>query len=183
MFGMFSPGGSFGRAVPMEHFAEIPEVLGTVPPIADLGALATERGGHFVPNPLRAVTQHNHRAQDRFMAAAVCCAPAPADDVQCATSGRFGAQATGEWRSLFARGHITGRFKMRIRAGGGPPADDAELHFVPRTAVGTAIVVAHHHSIRLNYQHTWRRRVQQLARRLLRRLHLRYRSSLLAFTL
>src|SRR5258708_9451418 len=33
VFGMFSPAGSFERAVPMEHFSEIPEVLGPVPPI------------------------------------------------------------------------------------------------------------------------------------------------------
>jgi len=107
-----------------------------VPPINELGVLATERRCHFIPDPLRAVTQYHYRAQDRLMAATVGCVPAPADDVQCATAGRFGAQATGEGRRLFARGHVTGRFKMGLGPGVCPSADNAQLDFVSRTAVG-----------------------------------------------
>src|SRR5947209_4008455 len=120
VFGVFGPGGGFRRILAMQRLAEVPEVLGTMPPIDDLSALATKCRGHFVPDPLRAVTQDHHRAQDRFVSTTICGVPAPADDIQCATAAGFGAQSTRKWRSLLARGHVAGCFKMGIRPSARP---------------------------------------------------------------
>src|SRR5258708_8798129 len=72
---------------------------------------------------------------------------------------------------------------MGIRPSARPPADNPELDFMPRTPVGTPLVVAHHHPIRFNAQPAWGRCVGPCARWLVRRLHLGHGLSLLAFAL
>src|SRR5438874_1720982 len=64
MFGMLGPGGGLGRALAVQHLAEVPQVCGSVPPIDNLGPFATEARRHFVPDPLRSIANDHYRAQN-----------------------------------------------------------------------------------------------------------------------
>ncbi len=96
----------------------------------------------------------------------------PADDVQGATAGSFGAEAVGEPLRWLARRHIAGRLQLVA----GPAGDQPELHLVPdpihRRTVQIAVAVAHHDAIGLHHKLARRRVVRRRGRRLLG-LHIR----------
>src|SRR5438046_7431424 len=85
LLGMLGPGGGLGRALAVQHLAEVPQVCGSVPPIDNLGPFATEARRHFVPDPLRSIPNDHYRAQNGRLTTAVRSASAPPDHLQCST--------------------------------------------------------------------------------------------------
>jgi len=75
MFGVFGPRCGRGPAFAVQRLAEIPEVLGIVPPIDNLRPLATEARRHLLPDPLRPVTQHHRQLQNRLVTVTIRAAP------------------------------------------------------------------------------------------------------------
>lgn len=54
------PGFRLGRVFTAQRFGNRPEVFGRMEPVDNLGALAPEQRGHMLPDPLRAVAQHDY---------------------------------------------------------------------------------------------------------------------------
>src|SRR6202158_571537 len=166
VFGVLGPDRVLGGPLAVERLAEIPEVLGSVPPIDNLGPLATKARRHFVPNPLRPVTEHHDWPQDRLVAATILGASTPADHIQRSASGGLGAQTSREGRCLLPRRHVAGRLQVCIGPTPYPTTHHAQLDLVPRAPVWPTIAIAHQYPIRLDHQRAWRRLVRPLARAL-----------------